>query len=106
MAWTPNGQVGLCGSHLDNSPLGDQVFFGMLDMAGYLDPGFDTDGSVTHDVCTTTERCTDMVVQTVGRLLGIGHQYLSGAIGNDLGHRRTGDGAGDAVWKPGVMYFT
>ncbi len=77
MAWTPNGQVGLCGSHLVNPPLGDHVFFAMLDLAGYLDRVFDTDGLVTHDVCTTTVRCTEMVVQADGRLPGVGHQDLS-----------------------------
>lgn len=99
MAWAPDGKVGLCGSYLDNSPLGDQVFYALLDtVAGSLDPDFDDDGFVTHNVCTTTERCTDMVVQADGRLLGVGYEDFSGAPDQLFVHRINTDGTMDSTF--------
>lgn len=98
MAWTPDGNVGLCGSYLDNSPLGDQVFYALLDTAGFLDPNFDDDGFATHNVCTTTERCTDMVVLGDGRMLGVGYEDFSGAPDQLFVHRINTDGTIDSTF--------
>lgn len=98
MAWAPDGKVGLCGSYLDNSPLGDQVFYALLDTSGYLVPAFDGDGFVTHNVCTTTERCTDMVVLSDGRMLGVGYEDFSGAPDQLFVHRINTDGTMDSTF--------
>ncbi|MEZ4756480.1 MAG: hypothetical protein R2817_06615 [Flavobacteriales bacterium] len=98
MAWTPDGKVGLCGSYLDNSPLGDQVFYALLDTAGFLDPAFDGDGFVTHNVCTTTERCTDMVMLADGRMLSVGYEDFTGAPDQLFVHRINTDGTMDSTF--------
>lgn len=98
MAWAPDGKVAMCGSYLQNSPFGDQVFYARLDTTGIMDPTFDGDGFVAYNVCTTTERCTDMVVLPDGRMLGVGYEDFTGAPDQLFVHRINADGSMDSTF--------